>query len=204
MVCDLLSPPTSIDDVITREVGEGELYTRLFMICCQLSVLLFCVLFWLSYSLPLSCISVTSPVADSTPSCIYACLRCCVYLHYLTLFACILVLSLFLSLNIMSSIQNCFVLAIGVVVQLTHTTFRQHSVIQIPHQFAKSEIFVFLYFHQHAINFCFVMLFFFLLLYLCYFKFESQKCMNKPFSSNSVGRLVLHFAVFFTQTLRNK
>jgi len=28
LVCDLLSPPTSIDDVITREVGEGELYTR--------------------------------------------------------------------------------------------------------------------------------------------------------------------------------
>jgi len=27
--------------------------------------------------------------------------------------------------------------------------------------------------------------------------------MNKPSSSNSVGRLVLHFAVFFTQTLRN-
>jgi len=33
-----------------------------------------------------------------------------------------LVLSLFLSLNIMSLIQNCFVLAIDVVVQLTHTT----------------------------------------------------------------------------------
>jgi len=32
LLCDLLSPPTSIDDVIndiiTREVGEGELYTR--------------------------------------------------------------------------------------------------------------------------------------------------------------------------------
>jgi len=41
----------------------------------------------------------------------------------------------------MSVIQNCFVLAIDIVVQLTHTTFRQHSVIQIPHQFAKPEIF---------------------------------------------------------------
>jgi len=32
LVCDLLSPPASIDgvinDVITRKVGEGELYTR--------------------------------------------------------------------------------------------------------------------------------------------------------------------------------
>ena len=65
------------------------------------------------------------------------------------------------------------------------------------------KFFVFFYFHQHAINFCFAMLFFFLLLYLCYLKFESQKCMNKPLSSNSVGRLVLHFAVFFTQRLRN-
>ena len=95
--------------------------------------------------------------------------------------------------------------AIGVVVQLTHTICRQNFVIQIPHQLAKPEIFVFLYFHQHAINFCSVMLFFFLLLYLSYFKFESQKCMNKPFSSNSVStsRLVLCFAVFFNQTLKN-
>jgi len=45
------------------------------------------------------------------------------------------------SSNVMSLIQNLFLLAIGVVVQLTHTTFHQHSVIQIPHQFAKSEIF---------------------------------------------------------------
>ena len=46
--------------------------------------------FWLLYILPLSCISVTSTVAHSTLSCIWACL-CCVYLPYLTLFTCILV-----------------------------------------------------------------------------------------------------------------
>jgi len=28
LVCDHLSPPTTIYDVITREIGEGELYTR--------------------------------------------------------------------------------------------------------------------------------------------------------------------------------
>jgi len=43
----------------------------------------------------------------------------------------------------------------------------------------KSDIFVFLYFHQQAVNFCCLMSFLILLLCLCYFKFESQKYMNK-------------------------
>jgi len=62
---------------------------------------------------------------------------------------------------------------------------------------------VFLYFHQQEIYLCSLMLFLFLLLCLCYFKFESQKYMNQVFSSNSVSRLVLRYAVCFTQTLGN-
>jgi len=108
-----------IQDLVPRYFWRDEIYLALFIfknntqmtcylakssvdfyfLCCQLSVLLFWVLFWFLYILPLSCISVTSPVAHSTLSCTWACL-CCVYLPYLTLFTCILVLSLFLSLNI--------------------------------------------------------------------------------------------------------
>jgi len=62
--------------------------------------------------------------------CLFA-LSAFVYMHF----------GAFIISFIMSLIQNCFVLGIDVVVQLTHTTFRQHSVIQIPHQFTKPEFF---------------------------------------------------------------
>jgi len=50
LMCDLLSPPTSIDDVIndviTREVGECELYTRVHFYVSINSIV------WLNFSNP--------------------------------------------------------------------------------------------------------------------------------------------------------
>jgi len=61
-------------------------------------------------------------------------------------------------------IQNRFVLATGLAEQLTIRCFANPLWFKdvISHQFAKRVDFDVLYFHQHAINFCSLMLFFFI------------------------------------------
>jgi len=90
------------------------------------------------------------------------------YLFYLTSIRCILLL--FTTCQT-SSTKNLFVLATGLTESLTHTSFTNPLWFQYvrTHQCAKPKFLMFLYSLQHAINSYSLMLFFFLLLDLCYF-----------------------------------